>query len=377
MYLDYYGLKEKPFTLSPDPKYLYYSDSHKEALARMIYAITQNNGIMLLTGEVGTGKTSLINATLESLPKTYQVVNVRYTIVSPMGLLQNICRELSIAYSNRNMAELVGKLQEYLKWKYQLGKKSVLILDEAQNLYWDTLELIRLLSNVESKNEKYFQILFIGQPELDAKLSTPKLRHLRERIGLRFHLRKLTRKETEEYVNHRISVAGSDGRAIFQSEAFDTIYNCTEGIPRRINILCDNALLMGYSRNQDQIGPDIIEESRDEVKMGQNGFTYLNENGGFDSPTEDSPTQQSSGPMGRSREGGYTATKVATSTKTIKINKEQLADLVEEIIDDKELMFFKKQDLKKLTPVTILIFIGMILAFVIALAIGSWIGIIN
>jgi len=377
MYLDYYGLKEKPFTLSPDPKYLYYSESHKEALARMVYAITQNNGIMLLTGEVGTGKTSLINATLESLPKTYQVVNIRYTIVSPMGLIQNICRELNIAYTNRNMAELVGKLQEYLKWKYQLGKKSVLILDEAQNLYWDTLELIRLLSNVESKNEKYFQILFIGQPELDAKLNTPKLRHLRERIGLRFHLQKLNRKETEEYVIHRLSVAGCNGRPIFHSDAFDTIYNSSEGIPRRINILCDNALLMGYSRNTEQIGPDIIEESRDEVKMGENGFTYLGENGGYDSGDGDSAGQQNSGQGARGSGGGRTATKIAASTKTLKIDRQQLVDLVEEIIHDEELVSLKKLELKKLVPITILVFIGMILSVVIALAIGSWIGLFN
>lgn len=261
MYLNFYDLKERPFTLSPDPKYLYFSPSHKEALSQMIYAVTQDSGFMMLTGEVGTGKTILINSLSKHLPEKYLSARIYFTIFSPKELIQSICKEFGIAFTGRSISELVMKLQEFLKWRYHLGRKSVLILDEAQNLSWQSLEMIRLLSNVEAMHEKFFQILLVGQPEFEARLKMANLRQLRERIGLRFRLGRLSPDETRSYIRHRLSVARSKYAGnLFSKGAVDKIFEFSEGIPRRINILCDNALLMGYATNSRKIGEEIIEE---------------------------------------------------------------------------------------------------------------------
>lgn len=261
MYLDFYGLKEKPFTLSPNPKYLFYSRRHKEAMSQIIYAVTQKDGYMVLSGEVGTGKTTLINALLNFLPEEFIVAKIYHTVLSPKGLIQNICKEFSIEFAYQTMAELVFKLHEYLEMSYYADKKPLLILDEAQNLTGDILEEIRLLSNFEAEHEKFLQILLVGQPELEVKLRTANLSHLRERIGLRFRLEPLSREETRDYINHRLSVAGCQYVGdLFTDEAIEQIYILSAGIPRRINALSDKALLMGYARDSREIHVEIIEK---------------------------------------------------------------------------------------------------------------------
>ncbi len=260
MYLDYYRLQEKPFSLSPDPRYLYYSASHKEAYAQFIYAMTEQCGYMVLTGEVGTGKTTLINAMLQSLTGDVYVANVYHTVLSPKGLLQNICREYGVPYKGRTMAELIFELNEFLQESFNRKKKCILILDEAQNLSENVLEEIRLLSNFEATSEKYFQILLVGQPELDEKLESTTMRHLRDRISLRFRLSALSQEETKLYMRHRLRIAGRGNiRTLFSDGAITRICKLSGGIPRRINKLCDQLLLLGYARKIPKIDGHMLD----------------------------------------------------------------------------------------------------------------------
>ena len=259
MYLDYFGLKEKPFSLSPDPRYLYYSRSHKEALAQMIYAATQDTGFMMLTGEVGTGKTILINALINQFPN-YSIANIVHSASNPEGLIRNICKEFKVHSADGTLDQLVLKLQDFLKWNYNAGTKSILILDEAQNLETATLEEIRLLSNFESASKKYIQVYLIGQPELEEKLWNENLRQLRSRISLKFRLASLNREETKRYIVHRMRVAGMpDKRRVFDEKAMNKVFEMTAGIPRQINILCDHALLIAYSNLFNTIDTPMVE----------------------------------------------------------------------------------------------------------------------
>jgi general secretion pathway protein A len=261
MYLQFYSLKEKPFSLSPDPKFLYYSSGHKEAISQMIYALTQNSGFMMLTGEVGTGKTILINSLTKNLPEKYLSAKIHFTVYNPRELMEDICREFGIAFTGDSLSDLVLKLQEFLKWRYHMGRKSVLIIDEAQNLSWESLEIVRLLSNVEAMHEKFFQIILVGQPEFEEKLKAHDLRQLNQRIGLRFRLGALGREETSDYIVHRLAVARSKhAEKIFSRGAVQRIHEFSRGVPRRINILCDNALLFGYATDTRSIDEAIIEE---------------------------------------------------------------------------------------------------------------------
>ncbi|MFQ5648506.1 MAG: ExeA family protein [bacterium] len=261
MYLDFYSIREKPFTLSPNPRFLYYSQNHKEALSQIILAVTQQYGYVVLTGDVGTGKTTLINALLECLPKEFAVAKIYHTALSPKGLIQNMCKEFNIAFANNTMAELIFKLQEFLTESYRAGHKSLLILDEAQNLGENILEEIRLLSNFEETEQKFIQILLVGQPELGDKLNSHNLRQLRERINLKYDLSRLDRKETAEYIRTRLHVAGFRNGELFTDGAVAQIQTISDGVPRRINIACDNALLLGYAKNVSRIDAQIVCEA--------------------------------------------------------------------------------------------------------------------
>jgi len=272
MYLEFFNLKKRPFSLSPNPEFLFNTPSHREAYSQMVYAITEDSGFMMLTGEVGTGKTLLINHLMEDIPQDYQIVKVHFTMCTAKALLQGICNEFGLPYLGRTRSELVLKLQEYLKWCYSEGNKSVVILDEAQNLSRESLEIVRLLSNVEAVHEKFFQILLVGQPELSAMLAQSDLRQLRERIGLRFRLEPLSREETKQYITHRLTIAGKDyNDTFFTDGALNRIYGLTKGVPRRINILCNNALLVAYATDARSIDSDLVDEaSFDETREKPN-----------------------------------------------------------------------------------------------------------
>ncbi len=268
MYLDHFQLAEQPFTLAPNPKYLYYTDSHKEGLSRMIYAITQESGFMVLIGEVGTGKTLLINALLSTLPKNYHAVNIHYTALRPKGLIQSICKEFGLNFGNQTMAELIFKLQTHFQAQYEAGKKSVLIVDEAQNLSRDNLEIIRLLTNLQSEKSKYVQVLLVGQPELNDHLAAKDLRQLRQRVALKYELTVLNAPEVANYITHRLSIAGNDklGTA-FSNGALKRIRELTGGVPRSINILCDNLLIWGYSQELAQFATEDVDVVADTPEL--------------------------------------------------------------------------------------------------------------
>lgn len=295
MYFNYYGLKEKPFSLSADPKYLFYSRSHKEALAQMIYASSEDSGFFILTGEVGTGKTMMINTLIDRLPKDYRVAKIYHTALNPKGLIQNICKEFGLEYINIPISQLILKIQDFLKWTHNAGEKSLLIMDEAQDLNPETLEEVRLLSNFESNHKKILQIFLVGQQELDAKLAHQSLRQFRERVSLRYKLTKLAREETYRYVAHRLAIAGRQtNKAIFTKEAIDEIHHISLGIPRRINIIGENSLLMGYAENYPIIKGSIIRKVAD-YRPTEESFTDLVDRE-LDIPTFSTPMMKTTSP---------------------------------------------------------------------------------
>ena len=262
MYIDFYGLKELPFKLTPDPRFLYFSTGHREALAQMSFGVNMKRGFVVITGEVGTGKTTLIRALLNQLDINTHSAYLFQAILGAKGLFQFICREFGIAFTGRETKnELLVKLTDYLMSNYNSGGNTVLIIDEAQNLKPHILEEIRLISNSETIDAKLIQILLVGQPEFGKVLDRKEIRQLKQRVALRYHLSRLNRSDTAIYINHRLKVAGyifSD--PIFSLEAVDEIFAYTNGIPRAINILCENALIMGYSMEARQITPEIIKK---------------------------------------------------------------------------------------------------------------------
>jgi len=258
MYLDFYKLREKPFTLSPDPKYLYYSKSHEEAMSQFVFSISEQAGIIVLTGEVGTGKTTLINTFKRDIPQNCIVASINHKIFSTKGLLQNICKQYDIEFSRDTTAELLLKLQNYLEKINKEGKQAILILDEAHTLTKNLLEDVRILSNFEAYNKKYLNILLLGQPELNEILKSFNLRPLKDRITQKYHLKPLSFEETNDYINHRLSVAGYSGSDLITGGAIQKIYEFSKGIPRKINIIADKSLLMGYVTNSQYIDTEII-----------------------------------------------------------------------------------------------------------------------
>lgn len=267
MYSNYFGFSEMPFTIAPNPRYLYLSEQHREALASLLYGINCNGGFVLLTGDVGTGKTTVCRCLLEQLPENTEVaviLNPKYSITE---LLEAICDELKIPrpHSGHRIKGYIDALNQHLLEAHGRGINTVLIIDEAQNLGLDVLEQIRLLTNLETSSQKLLQIILIGQPELLATLGRPELRQLDQRITARYHLRALSRAELPTYVAHRLAVGGRDA-PLFSRAALRRLYRLTGGVPRMINVICDRALLGAYVERRHRVNWWLLNRAAREVR---------------------------------------------------------------------------------------------------------------
>lgn len=265
MYTAFYGLREKPFALSPDPRFLYLAGSHREALAHLLYGIEQGEGFIAITGEVGTGKTTLCRTLLERLEGRTELAFLFNPSRSALELMQSICAELGLPAEGLGRRALMAQLNDHLLEQRRRGRRVLLIIDEAQTLSENTLEQVRLLSNLETSREKLIQILLLGQPELDRKLDQRSLRQLRQRISVRWKLEPLGPQETRAYVRHRLSVAAGQPKDLFSDAALREIHRRTGGIPRLVNQLCDRALLAGYAARAAQIGPALVRAAAREI----------------------------------------------------------------------------------------------------------------
>jgi general secretion pathway protein A len=266
MYNAYFGFAEAPFSIAPDPRYLFMSERHREALAHLLFGVRTDGGFVLLTGEVGTGKTTVCRCLLEQLPGNCDVAFIFNPKLSAVELLLSICEELHIPVSDRRLSVkvFVDLLNFHLLESNARGRKTVLIIDEAQNLSSELLEQLRLLTNLETNQRKLLQIILLGQPELRQRLSEPGMRQLAQRIVARYHLQPLSRAETAAYVNHRLGVAGVR-HALFPGPVLERIFRLSRGTPRLINVLCDRALLGAYVEGQPVVTPATLAKAAAEV----------------------------------------------------------------------------------------------------------------
>ena len=271
MYLEYYGLREAPFSITPDPRYVFLSERHRDALAHLLYGVGKggSGGFVQLTGEVGTGKTTLSRLLLEQLPEDTQVALLLNPKLSPVEMVETVCEELKLDITGKHgsLKGLTDALNSYLLDAYAQGLRVVLIVDEAQNLSLDALEQIRLLTNLETPTQKLLQIILLGQPELRDMLNRPELRQLAQRITARYHLTPLDAAEAEAYVKHRMAVAGCQ-HVPFSRLGMRALFQRSGGIPRLINVIADRALMAGYAREQQSIGERLVDRSADETLPG-------------------------------------------------------------------------------------------------------------
>lgn len=272
MYLDHFGLKERPFSIAPDPRYLFMSQQHREALAHLMYGIRGEGGFVLITGEVGTGKTTVCRCLLGQLPENCQVAFVINPRLSPEELLETVCDEFRIPYPEGQSYSklLVDRINQFLLEAHAEGRNPVLMIDEAQNLSVEVLEQVRLLTNLETDQRKLLQVVLIGQPELRELLARPELRQLAQRITARFHLGALSRSDLEGYVNHRLAVAGMP-HPLFSRRLLGLIHRRTGGVPRLVNLVCDRALLGSYVEGRLQVSGAILCKAMAEV-FGEEGL---------------------------------------------------------------------------------------------------------
>jgi general secretion pathway protein A len=266
MYNEYFGFKEAPFSIAPDPRYLYMTAQHREALAHLVYGLNSEGGCILLTGEVGTGKTTICRCLLEQIPEQANVALLLNPKVSEIELLETICDELDISYpdTDNSVKTYTDRIYEFLIASNRKNEKTVLIIDEAQNLGSKVLEQLRLLTNLETNQRKLLQIIILGQPELLDILARPELRQLAQRITARFHLQPLTRGEVKAYVSHRLAIAGQNIQ-LFPENSIKLLYKLSGGVPRLINTICDRSLLGAYVENQYSVHPAIIKKAALEV----------------------------------------------------------------------------------------------------------------
>lgn len=266
MYHAYFHIKESPFALTPDPRFLFMSQQHREALAHLLYGITEGGGFVLLTGEVGTGKTTLCRSLMEQVPEVVDVALILNPRQTAVELVASICDELRIDYpeGTESLKVLTDCLNRFLLENHAKGRRTTLVIDEAQNLSPETLEQIRLLTNLETTTEKLLQIILIGQPELRTILVRPEMRQLAQRITARFHLSSLSRQDTLAYVRHRLDVVGLKGQ-VFIPGTLRIIHKLSGGVPRVINILCDRALLGAYAKQQEHVSKHLLRKAYSEI----------------------------------------------------------------------------------------------------------------
>ena len=253
MYLDYYGLKEPPFDITPNPRFIFFSPKHREAFNHLLYGIREHKGFVQLTGEVGAGKTTICRAMMEQLGDRYATALVLNPVLDADQLIKTIAMEFGLDVRSLDRLETVAALNHFLLEQVEQQKEAVLIIDEAQDLTNDLLEQIRLLSNLETDDRKLLQIVLMGQPELRDRLNDFNLRQLRQRITIRYHLSPLTRAEVGQYVHHRLQVSGAKGAPYFTIPALWRIYSYSSGIPRMVNAVSDKCLLAGYVQSRDRI----------------------------------------------------------------------------------------------------------------------------
>ena len=265
MYLDFFGLREKPFANTSDPSFLYLSKKHREALSHMVYGIRERKGFIEITGEIGTGKTTLCKALLRHLDATTKTALILHSNFSELQLLQAIVQDFGLNPMRPNRLMLFNQLNEFLLEQAKLGNNMVLVIDEAQNLSLRLLEQIRVLSNFETDKDKLLQIVLVGQPQLREKLAQPALEQLRQRIGVRYHMTPLDADEVRTYIEHRLHVAGSDGTVEWTPDGIDEVYQCSNGIPRLINLICDRSLLACYVFRVKRVDREIIRRSYQEL----------------------------------------------------------------------------------------------------------------
>ena len=271
MYCSFYGFSEEPFKITPDPNFLYMSPGHEEVLTSIIYGIQGRRGIMAVIGEVGTGKTTLLNTALEWLSEKTRVAYVINFDIDFDDLLNMAIINLGLARADQTLSKIkaLQRLKDYSLKQLNESGNVALIVDEAQNLNQKAMENLRLLSNLETPKNKLVQIVLSGQPELETKLARPELRQLTQRISIRRYIDPLKEKEIYEYIRHRLSVAEYKGPMLFEPEALKLIWKASQGVPRKINILCDNALLMGFKEHRPKIGPRFIQKAFNDLRWQQ------------------------------------------------------------------------------------------------------------
>ena len=268
MYHQYFGLKEAPFSIAVNPRYLFMSARHREALAHLLYGVGDGGGFILLTGEVGTGKTTINRCLLDQLPDHIDLALVLNPAVTAAELLATVCDELGISYDSgeKSLKLLTDKIHHFLLENHANKRKTVLLIDEAQHLKFDVLEQIRLLTNLETNTEKLLQIILVGQPELQQLLAKPELRQLSQRITARYQLKALNQQETDAYIRHRLQIAGfPSGQELFPPKLARGVYRASKGIPRLINVLCDRMLLGAYAQNKNRIDEGLFKQAVIEV----------------------------------------------------------------------------------------------------------------
>jgi general secretion pathway protein A len=265
MYLEFLGLREKPFSITADPSFLYLSRKHREALSHMVYGIRERKGFIEITGEVGTGKTTLCKALLRHLDTTTKTALILQPQLSELQLLQAIVQDFGLNPMRSNRLGLFNELNSFLLSQAEQGYNIVLVIDEAQNLSLRVLEQIRMLSNLETDKQKLIQIILVGQPQLRDKLAMPQLEQLRQRIGVRYHMTPLDVDEVRTYIAHRLQVAGANGGFEWTSQASEEVYACSRGVPRLINLICDRSLLACYVYRVKRVDAQLVRQSYQEL----------------------------------------------------------------------------------------------------------------